>query len=266
MVRISIDDGRIALDDPGRILSPTHRSMLALWRLVLDGPHRLVADSSKSARITLAKVANYLRDQEVPFELDQATTSLAAKHAEAVQALESARQSGRHIKLGTLPVASGEFLRYLRTTLPRRLLWHQEKAAVFMLNVPNSANFSVPGSGKSSVVLALFAWLRQTEAFRSLFVVGPQSSFVPWQHEYRATLGEEPCTCVLAGRSADDRRPLYYPDSDAIFDLYLTTYHTLWRDAEYTVDLLRNASNKAFFVIDEATMSPSLFTNGREAG
>ena len=106
-----------------------------------------------------------------------------------------------------------------------------------MLSVANSANFSVPGSGKSSVVMAAFAWLRRLNECRSLFVVGPRSCCVPWQHEYEATLGVRPRVCMLASRPQAHLAALYYPGSSKVADLYLCTYQTLWRDSEHVREL-----------------------------
>src|ERR1035441_10994146 len=76
------------------------------------------------------------------------------------------------------------FLKFLSENIPRKLKEHQIKAALHLLAVGNGANFSVPGSGKTTVVLTVFHWLRQLNLMDSLFVVGPPSCFGPWRDEY----------------------------------------------------------------------------------
>ena len=54
----------------------------------------------------------------------------------------------------------------------------------------NTANFSVPGSGKTWMAYSTFFLLKHkpvTEEDRvdKLLVIGPLSSFVPWETEYR---------------------------------------------------------------------------------
>jgi SNF2 family DNA or RNA helicase len=48
-----------------------------------------------------------------------------------------------------------------------------------LLALPNGANFSVPGSGKTTVALALYLLTRSVETF--LVVVGPKNCFGAWQ-------------------------------------------------------------------------------------
>ena len=54
---------------------------------------------------------------------------------------------------------------------------------------PENNIVRVPGSGKTTVVLAVFEHLRQLGDIDALFVVGPPACFAPWQHEYCSTLG-----------------------------------------------------------------------------
>ncbi len=204
------------------------------------------------ARATLAKLLDYLDNEGVRYRLEGTAQAALEEHRAAVRALRDAVCIGRRMKTGdSMPSAEG-FLRFTREALPRQLRWHQERAATFMLSVANSANFSVPGSGKSSVVLAVFAWLRRRDECQSLFVVGPRSCFVPWRQEYEETLGVAPRVCSLAGLPQAQRIELYYPDAEGTSDLYLCTYQTLWRDSDHVRHLFRHSAKGVFFVIDEA--------------
>lgn len=252
MLLVSLLGDDIVIADSERVLTPRQKSMLALWGFQLHPPGRLVASPSADASGTLAKLTTYLDDQSVAHDLDESARDAIYRHAEASRDLHQAMALGQEIKAGRSPTSAEPFLHFVRTELPRRLRWHQEKAATFMVSVANSANFSVPGSGKSSVVLAVFAWLRRLSECRSLFVVGPRSCFVPWQQEYEATLGVKPRVCTLAGLPQAQRAALYYPGAAEIADLYLCTYQTLWRDSEHVRELFCNSSNRVFFVIDEA--------------
>lgn len=200
----------------------------------------------------LAKLAKYFDKEGLNYEFDESANCDLRRYEEAMRSLRLSRDLGRRIKEGDDPRSLETFLSFCRENLPRRLRSHQEKAAKFMLSVVNSANFSVPGSGKSSVVLAVFAWLRSLRECQSLFIVGPRSCFVPWQHEYKATIGASPRVCTLAGVSASNRLPLYYPGTNEIADLYLSTYQTLMIDIAHVLELFRHPSNSVFFVIDEA--------------
>jgi len=252
MLRLSLGEDAIVVRDVRRVLSPLQKSMLAFWGFRLDPPDQLVATPDFDSNGLLARVSTYFEDEGLPFELGESARDAIHRYHIAARVLEDATALGQQIKEGHNPSSAAPFLSFVRTELPRRLRWHQEKAATFMLSVANSANFSVPGSGKSSVVLAVFAWLRRLNECRSLFVVGPRSCFVPWQHEYEATLGESPTICTLAGLPQAQRAALYYPSSTEIADLYLCTYQTLWRDARRVRELFQRPSNRVFLIVDEA--------------
>ena len=251
MVRLGIGSDEVVVEGV-RSLTPTQRSTLALWAFRMPEEADRGVSRTTDVRRVLAKTHQYLLGQDVTAELSPAAEAALRELEEDREALRRTREAGLRIKAGEIPTDAEEFLRFTRRRLHRRLRPHQERAALFMRNVQNSANFSVPGSGKSSVALAVFLWLREVEGVRSLFIVGPRSCFGPWQYEYRETLGEDPDVRILAGGSRIDRRVYYTPTADAIADLYLTTYQTLWQDVEQVDALFRHPANRAFFIVDEA--------------
>lgn len=252
MLLLDLTEDGIVVTDVESVLSPEHKSMLAYWRFRPNHQDRLIASLGAETKATLAKVTDYFDKHNLVYKLGESARDALSRQVQASQALQNATKAGELIKSGLDPESAKPFLRYVRTELPRRLRSHQEKAATFMLSVANSANFSVPGSGKTSVVLAVFAWLRQLGECGSLFVVGPRSCFVPWQHEYEATLGVRPRVCTLAGIPPEERVALYNPVTAEIADLYLCTYSTLFRDVDHVVKLFRYSSIKVFFIVDEA--------------
>src|SRR5207249_241512 len=61
------------------------------------------------------------------------------------------------------------------------------------------ANFSVPGSGKTTITLALFELLRQRGSVSRLLVIAPRNAFRPWEEEVAACLNPAPSVVRLAG-------------------------------------------------------------------
>lgn len=145
-----------------------------------------------------------------------------------------------------------EFFAFLERDVPRRLKQHQCKAALHLLSVQNGANFSVPGSGKTAVVLAVFHKLRILGEVDALFVVGPPACFRPWRAEFTETLGIRPSYEILAGGDADTRRTKYLVNQHSVSDLYLTTFQTLQRDWEQVRILFQRQGIRFYFVVDEA--------------
>ena len=252
MIRLTLESGKLSLVDTKDLLTSTHHSTLAFWNFSQNGKNRLIANRDEVSTL-LEKVLKYLDDQGFVVKLDPALENILSEIQAATKELEIASKIGTAIKSGIIPEGtSQEFLNFARNSISRKLLPHQEKAALHMLNLPHSANFSVPGAGKSAVVLSVFAWLRQAGNIHSMFVVGPRSCFAPWQDEYKLTLGHTPNVQIIAGGDAKVRRLNYYPQAFEIADLYLTTYQTLSRDLEYVVSLFRHPANNVFLVVDEA--------------
>ena len=52
-----------------------------------------------------------------------------------------------------------------------------------LCSLPHGANFSVQGSGKTAVTLALHLILRQREEANSLLVISPKNAFLAWQED-----------------------------------------------------------------------------------
>ena len=52
-----------------------------------------------------------------------------------------------------------------------------------LCSLPHGANFSVQGSGKTAVTLALHLILRQKKETNSLIVISPKNAFLAWQED-----------------------------------------------------------------------------------
>lgn len=77
--------------------------------------------------------------------------------------------------------------------MARKLREQQMWDSFFMCAMKKSANFSVPGSGKTASVLGMYAYLREKAAMRRIVVVCPKNAFGSWMDEFTACFaGIEP--------------------------------------------------------------------------
>ncbi|MAT73472.1 MAG: hypothetical protein CMJ58_28655 [Planctomycetaceae bacterium] len=244
LLRISVERGE---------LRPRHESQLALWGFILDGPTGHFLVRTPNLTDLAHRVSAFFSAQGIQVEfqgpLVAAIASLKQQSAEVFNALDN----GRNLKSGHLPEAmTSGFLSFLAESVPRRLKEHQIKAALHLLTTKNAANFSVPGSGKTTVVLSAFEWLRQRGEIDCLFVVGPPACFRPWRDEYRQVIGREARHEIYAGGDVDIRRSNYAFDETTPLDLCLTTFQTLQRDVEQVQRLFATSGRRFFLVVDEA--------------
>ena len=249
---VRIDHGRLVIDDPERVIRGRHLSQLAYWGFASAGETSLIA-SSLAIHTTLDKVLAYFTRHNIAHDVTEEVAASKAALAELRDELDGAVRRGGRFKEGHLGAAgSAAFLEYVADNIPRKLKEHQLKAALHLLAVGHGANFSVPGSGKTTVVLAVYAWLKSRGLVDSLFVVGPPACFGPWRTEFQAVLGSEPKVAVLAGGDVQDRRTAYVTARVDLCDLYLTSFQTLQRDWERVSILFSESGARFFLVVDEA--------------
>src|SRR5205807_3783581 len=129
----------------------------------------------------VANLFDYLVDRGFQLDLDTDAQDARNKIASEKRELVAAKQTGRRLKGNPLP--AGRIHDFKRT-----LKSFQRPAVSHMLQVPHAANFSVPGSGKTTIALAAFGELRSQGRIEALVVVGPRSSFAPWENELAACM------------------------------------------------------------------------------
>lgn len=130
--------------------------------------------------------------------------------------------------------------------LKRDLKNHQLKSLYHLYSAGSAANFSVPGSGKTSVVLAYFEQLRLENKVDALFVIGPKNSFGSWEAEYFNNFHKKPDLEILGN---PEKRKLFY-DKVLTSNLILAHFATVTNDVEELKNFFKR--NRILLVIDEA--------------
>lgn len=138
---------------------------------------------------------------------------------------------------------------FKRTLKPFQLL-----SAYHLAFSQNACNFSVPGAGKTTTVLAAYAYLKESDDKRKrvnkLLVVGPISSFLAWKNEYYFCFGKHPDTLEITGATTDKAVENALLRSTVDKDIVLVSYGSVNRRLDILKTFLRN--NQAMVVLDEA--------------
>lgn len=136
-----------------------------------------------------------------------------------------------------------------RSLYPLQLL-----SAYHMAFSQNACNFSVPGAGKTSIVYGAYAYLHNLPSddpkhVDRLLIVGPLSSFGPWELEYEECFGRAPKSKRLVGgvNKADKQD---YLISKHPAELTLISYASLISLQKEIGFFLR--TNRVMVVLDEA--------------
>lgn len=110
----------------------------------------------------------------------------------------------------------------------------------------HSANFSCPGSGKTTMIYATYSHQKHIEkVVNKILVVCPINAFEAWETEYVSCFDNKPNSIRLNGQN---RRRGY--DTKNEYELYLINHATLTNDIDEVIRLLK--SDNFMLVLDES--------------
>jgi SNF2 family DNA or RNA helicase len=193
-------------------------SLSVLFHFQPDGDDRLISPTENRAGMKIADVVNLFERYGISNRLSSTAKQALEGHIKYLRAFKTSSIQGREIhnnppKEITLPLS-----------FKRKLKDFQIPSVCHLVEVSNSANFSVPGSGKTTMVLAAYSILKERQEVTKIVVICPRSAFDPWIEEYLQCFGVEPESLRLAG-SPQERIKLL-AESDSI-ELFLCTYQML---------------------------------------
>ena len=165
------------------------------------------------------EIARLLRRLDVPVHLDEGVEQLLRTQLEEITARRQAEAA-----LTALSVDEVEEVVRAGNRFERALTDQQLDNLRRLLTLRHGANFSVPGAGKTTTLLAGYEASRHREGVEQLLVVAPKNAFISWEEEvarcYRA--GAHPTVTRLVGGVIGVGRGL-----DARPEIALITYQLL---------------------------------------
>lgn len=242
MIQIRQDDpGYVTIDFSGepKFDPATEGLELSAGLFVVDTtPTSMVVEDAGQLGPVVAYISKCLKPLGYEVRLDQALDKWFT-------AFSSERALIDQIRTSKVPDPIIEDIKSYGIVRP--LLDHQIYGLHHALRIQHAANFSVPGSGKTTTALCVYAVLKQQKTVSKLLLIGPASSFVPWQDEFRETFGREAKAVRLVGSSAR-RAELFQSLDDA--ELLLCTYQMAFRERHNLVRVLR--THPCLLVLDES--------------
>ncbi len=139
----------------------------------------------------------------------------------------------------------------VRTLYPLQLL-----SAYHLAFAQHACNFAVPGAGKTSIVYGAYTYLKNLPENNSrhvdkILVIGPLSSFAPWEDEYEKCFGRKANVQRLSGDSTilrDQKEQHLYSGSPA--EITLIWHGSVESLQQEIINFLKK--NKTMVVVDEA--------------
>lgn len=143
-----------------------------------------------------------------------------------------------------------EFQSVVNNQLERKLRSKQMKDAFYLSMMQKAGNFSVPGSGKTSTVYGMYAYLNVKKNVNRIVMIGPLNSFGSWISEYQSCFGKKRKLNYLnikdLNTSNEKKMVLKYESGNK--ELILLNYEILTRLEDEIKKLI---NNETLVVFDE---------------
>lgn len=136
----------------------------------------------------------------------------------------------------------------------------------FAYMLRKSANFSVPGSGKTATALGMFAYLYKNHGVRRLFVLGPYNSFDSWRFEFTRVFGNNiPLRSITTSELRDMGGTIQQHIRLDLgnYNLILLNYELFDHNPELTDALMNRIDGSFMLVMDEVHRIKAI--NGKRA-
>lgn len=187
----------------------------------------------------IKETTEFLEGKGLRCDLDRSCENILAELSKSQNKLLDLSEIGLQVKKST------EATMELTKEFKRRLMSYQNKSVKHMASVGYSANFSVPGSGKTTITYAAFSILRKSGVVDKMLVIGPRASFMSWEDEFRGCFDRKPLSLRLNGSSI---RNIVRESADK--ELILCTYQLMSFNVAELLKLL--GSYNILLVLDES--------------
>lgn len=146
-------------------------------------------------------------------------------------------------------ISFNEFVETVQSEVSRPLKELHLRAAYYEYEMARAGNFSVPGAGKTAMLLGVFAYLNrenEVEHVDRLLVISPINAFDSWKREFKTVFGDKKTLRVIDSQQSNFSSLL---NTDwGISNLVLINYEAL---GNYVNQLKRLLGTDTMLVFDE---------------
>lgn len=197
-------------------------------------------------------IVQFFRDYGENLQLDKKCSEYYDMSVQKQQNFELLRLEGTRIRNESHAT---------QITIPRMkdsicLQQYQIMPVMHAYTLGNTANFSVPGSGKTWMAYSTFFLLKhkphaEEDRVDKLLVIGPISSFVPWETEYEEITGKKPNLQRISG-SISERSKIFsgLQERSDQPEIFLVSYATAAKEKDAIMRMLGN--HKFMVIVDES--------------
>jgi SNF2 family DNA or RNA helicase len=230
-------------DDDNVIIQPNNDVSPEDWRAVVLFWSRDIVTSISSRQLkvsmtTFIEKLSWLRDV---WKYGGGSYDISLEVMNQAKKFKAGAQAFRILRTQNTKRYAGRIVEVPNLLAVRKLTPRQHENILYLLDMANGANFSVPGAGKTLTALCVWQILKTRDLLKKLLVVCPRSAFEAWQLEPFESFGFKGTTEVYAGRVLGENT-----------EICIVNYEQL--ENHERLDYLRQwvINNEAGLVIDEA--------------
>lgn len=193
-------------------------------------------------RRILQPLAGYITKEDINVAYNDHSKKLISDHLQDISALNAAITGKISETLDSNKVKDN----LSKTSFKRSLTMEQFRDTCRLITLKHGANFSVPGAGKTSTLLAIHAMLRKEGKISKLLVIAPRNAFISWEDEVAACFKESSPDIVRLTGGKDNISKLLNDD----LEIALITYQQLPIVVDDVIRYLQR--NLVHLVLDES--------------
>ena len=227
MVKISIIKKSIVVSDFSEEFGPDIIDMLSnQWNFEEEGKKLRYGREFDS--MFVYKIYKYISDLGEKISLDSKSGKLVEIHETQLKNLQYAIEKSKKIR-------SGKFQLPLNDPRQGILKPYQIPSVTHSIELDYSANFSVPGSGKTWMAYFAYEEMKRRKEVQKILVIAPLSAFRPWEYEYEQIYGKKPQSHRI--KSKNIHGVLRHLNNE----IFLVSYTTAANKVDFLIELLENS-------------------------
>jgi SNF2 family DNA or RNA helicase len=230
-------------DDESVVIIPSDDVSSEEWRAVVLFWSReiVVAITSRRLDISMATFVEKLSWLKDVWKSGGGSYEVSPEVIIQARKFKDGSQAFRALRTQNTKRHSSQTVKVPNLLAKRKLTSRQQENILYLLDMENGANFSVPGAGTTLTALCVWQILKDRNVLKKLLVVCPRSAFEAWQDEPVDSFGFKGITEVYSGRILQENT-----------EICLVNYEQL--ENHQRLDYLRQwiTINEAGLIIDEA--------------
>lgn len=188
----------------------------------------------------IVNISQFLKNENILIEFDEFSNTLLREYLRDRKYFKK-----NHLLLDLTVDDLKELLKSSQFT--RDLKKEQERDALKLLKLLHGANFSVPGAGKTTTILAVHSILKFKGIVNTLFVIAPINAFISWEDEIQSIFKNRQLKVIrLTSNLISNFSSVISEKPDVI----LVNYEKMRKDVKFLTPYF--VTNRVHLILDES--------------